>query len=286
MPPLPISIIVPTLDEAAHIRVALEALGSLRDCGHEVIVVDGGSVDETFAIAQPHADHALAAPRGRAIQMNVGASVARGRVLLFLHADCRLPQPALRAIGEAHAAGHRWGRFDVELVGRSRLLRLVATTMNERSALTGIATGDQAIFVDRALFDRVGGFPPIPLMEDIAISKRLRATAGKPARLRQPVRASGRRWDAHGASRTIASMAGLRFAYWRGVDPELLARRYYGRSAHRRATLVIFAKAPVPGRVKTRLATAIGATEATAVYRELVQKTLDDAVAARRAGVV
>ena len=280
-----LSIVVPVLDEAAGIAASLQGVEALRRRGVEIVVVDGGSRDDTVAIAQAHADRVLAAPRGRAVQMNVGASVATGETLLFLHADCRLPADALDAVGEARAAA-RWGRFDVALSGRSAMLPIVARAMNVRSRLTGIATGDQALFVARDAFEAVGGFPALPLMEDVALSSALRSVAGRPACLRARVTASGRRWDEHGAWRTIATMGSLRYAFWRGADPATLVRRYYGRPPEPATTLQVFAKPPLPGRVKTRLARAIGEEAAAEVYAALVQRTLATAAAARRAGVV
>jgi rSAM/selenodomain-associated transferase 2/rSAM/selenodomain-associated transferase 1 len=280
-----LSIVVPVLDEAERIHTALAPLQPFRTAGHELLVVDGGSRDGTFEAALPLADRVLQAPRGRAVQMNVGASVATGDVLLFLHADCRLPPSADVAIAGALARGRAWGRFDVTLDGDSRALPMVASFMNVRSAVTGICTGDQAMFVERATFDAIGGFPALPLMEDIAISRTLKRLAGPPARLTERVVASGRRWDTHGAWPTILSMWALRWTYWRGADVRDLARRYYGAVPRHPPTLQVFAKAPVPGRVKTRLARTIGTEAATAAYRALAERTLATAAAARRAGV-
>ena len=220
------SIIVPALDEARGIAATLAALAPLRARGTEVIVVDGGSRDATAQIAAPLCDRLLAAPRGRASQMNAGARASHGEILVFLHADSRLPQGALEAIDAALAAPrHAWGRFDVRIEGRSPLLALVAFAMNLRSRLTGIATGDQAIFVRRAAFEQVGGFPAIPLMEDVAISSALKRVS-PPACLSQRVATSGRRWESRGVLATVALMWRLRFAYALGADPHRLARRY------------------------------------------------------------
>jgi len=281
-----LSIVVPALDEAERISASLAPLQPLRAAGHELIVVDGGSRDATMETSAPLADRVLSAPRGRAVQMNVGASVATGSVLLFLHADCRLPPRADTAIAGAMARGRRWGRFDVTLDGGSPALPMIAALMNARSAATGICTGDQAIFVERAAFEAIGGFAPLPLMEDIALSRALVRSAGQPARLAARVVASGRRWDANGAWRTILTMWSLRWAYWRGADPCDLARRYYRFEPRDAPALQVFAKAPVPGRVKTRLARTIGDEAAAAVYRTLAERTLQTAAAARRAGVV
>jgi rSAM/selenodomain-associated transferase 2 len=220
-----LSVVIPVLDEAAGIVAALAALAPLRAAGHELIVVDGGSRDDTAALCHGHVDVLLESPRGRAAQMNAGAAAARGDVLLFLHADTQLPPTASEHVAAAIAAGASWGRFDVTIVGRPWVLRVVAAMMNWRSRLTGIATGDQAIFVTRAAFDRIGGFPPLALMEDIELSRRLRAIAA-PACLRAKVATSGRRWEAHGPWRTIFLMWRLRWRYWRGVPAHELAKAY------------------------------------------------------------
>jgi rSAM/selenodomain-associated transferase 2 len=221
----PLSIVVPVLDEAAGIVATLEALAPLRAAGHEVVVVDGGSSDGTVALCTPRADRVIAAARGRALQMNAGAAAARHATLLFLHADTRLPDAAAEDIARAFADGARWGRFDVRIVGRPRMLRVVGLLMNLRSRLTGIATGDQGIFVQRALFDLVGGFPEQPLMEDIELSRRLLRHA-RPACLRSRVATSGRRWESRGVWRTIVLMWWLRWRYWRGTPAHELARAY------------------------------------------------------------
>jgi rSAM/selenodomain-associated transferase 2 len=220
-----LSIIVPVLNEAAGIVAALTPLQAWRRAGHEVIVVDGGSVDATPALAAPLADRVVGAARGRARQMNAGAAIAAGgAVLLFLHADTRLPDNAPIAIASA-LRGQVWGRFDVVIEGRPFPLRVVAALMNLRSRITGIATGDQAIFVTRAAFDAAGGYPDQPLMEDIELSKCLKRL-GPPACLRERVVTSGRRWERHGVWRTILLMWWLRFDYWRGVPAARLAARY------------------------------------------------------------
>ena len=224
-PELGLSIIVPVLNEAAGITATLQALAPLRTRGVELIVADGGSNDGSGERARPWADQVLAAPRGRARQMNTGATVAHGPVLLFLHADTRLPDDALAQIDAALARGAAWGRFDVRISGRPWLLRVVAWCMNRRSCWTGIATGDQAIFVSRQAFDQVGGFPDQPLMEDVELSRRLLAL-GRPACLRGPVVTSGRRWESRGVWRTIFLMWQLRWRYWRGESAQALARDY------------------------------------------------------------
>jgi rSAM/selenodomain-associated transferase 2 len=223
---LSLSIVMPVLNEAAGVVQALHALAPLRLEGHEVIVCDGGSTDPTRALCAGLADKVVDAPPGRARQMNAGAAVASGDVLLFLHADTTLPADAEAAITQALAGGADWGRFDVHIEGRARMLAVVAACMNRRSRWTGIATGDQAIFVRRELFKRVGGFPDQPLMEDIELSIRLRQRGHRPACLRQRVRTSGRRWDERGVWRTVVLMWRLRWQYWRGTPAETLARMY------------------------------------------------------------
>lgn len=221
-----LSIIVPTLDEAASIRDTLEALQPMRGRGVEVIVADGGGADGTPELAASLTDKVLSAPRGRARQMNAGAGAAEGDVLLFLHADTRLPEGADRLVLDGLATGGRlWGRFDVRITGRPWLLRVVAYLMNRRSRWTGIATGDQALFVRRETFEALGGFPDQPLMEDIELSRRLRRL-DPPLCLRQCVVTSGRRWETRGVWRTILLMWRLRWLYWRGVAAERLAKLY------------------------------------------------------------
>lgn len=218
-------IVLPVLNEAPNLVATLEALVPLRQRGARVVVVDGGSQDETMALARPHADALISAPRGRAAQMNAGAALGWGEVLLFLHADTTLPAQADVQLLQALAKGHVWGRFDVRIQGRARMLVVVAAMMNLRSRWTGIATGDQAMFMTREAFAQVGGFAPQPLMEDIALSQRLRAL-GAPACLRERVITSGRRWEQHGVWRTMALMWRLRWRYWCGESAHSLARDY------------------------------------------------------------
>jgi len=216
-----ISIVVPTLNEAAAIGATLASLAALRARGHEVVVADGGSEDSTRHIAAPLADRVLLAPRGRARQMNAGAAVASGDALLFLHADMRLPANAEHLIFQS-LRENLWGRFDVAIEGRSMLLPVIAFFMNTRSRLTGIATGDQAIFVRREAFT---GFPEIALMEDIAFSKAMKRHS-PPDCLRETAVTSGRRWERRGVMRTVFLMWRLRLAYFLGTAPDELARRY------------------------------------------------------------
>jgi len=222
----PLSIIIPVLNEAGEIGATLAALRPMRARGCEVIVADGGSTDGSPEIARGLADAVVACGRGRARQQNAGAAVARGEVLLFLHADTRLPEDAdARVTGGLRRSGRGWGRFDVRLAGRHPMLRVIERMMGLRSRLTGIATGDQAIFVRRAWFQRIGGFPDMPLMEDVALSAALKRL-GPPLALRDTVRTSSRRWEERGVWRTMALMWRLRLEFWAGVDPAKLAERY------------------------------------------------------------
>ena len=221
-----LSIVMPVLNEAAGIAAALAALAPLRARGVEVIVVDGGSRDGTPDLARPLADRVLTAPRGRALQMNAGATAATGDAVLFLHADTRLPDDADALVFAALKNMRVWGRFDVRFADGA--LPLVAASMNVRSRLSGIATGDQAMFMTRNAFSRAGGFPEIALMEDVALSACLKHLS-RPACLRARVTTSPRRWRRHGTLRTVLTMWRLRLAFYFGADPNRLARAYgYG----------------------------------------------------------
>lgn len=226
MAPVRLSVVLPVLNEAAGLGTALQALAALRTGGAELIVADGGSSDHSATLARAGGAQLVNAPRGRALQMNAGAAQSRGEVLLFLHADTRLPAGADELIRQALASGLRvWGRFDVSITGRPAMLKLIAALMNLRSRRTGIATGDQAMFMTRAAFEAVGGFPAQPLMEDIEMSRRL-LRLSRPACLRAKVQTSGRRWESRGVWRTVLLMWRLRWAYWRGAPPERLAEWY------------------------------------------------------------
>src|SRR5258708_16049477 len=247
LPPSSLSIVVPTLNEAAGIVVFLDALQPLRERGVELILVDGGSRDGTVAAAAPLVDQVLSSPRGRALQMNAGAARAGGDVLLFLHADARLPRDAERLILDGlRETGGGWGRFDIRLSGAAPMLRVVEWMMNRRSRLTGIATGDQGLFVDHGLFDAVGGFPAIALMEDVALSATLKRH-GRPLCLAQKVVASSRRWEKHGIWGTIALMWRLRLAPFLGPGTTPVAGKYYGPGPKHPRT-VIFTPPPRPPR--------------------------------------
>jgi len=222
----PLSVIIPALNEAGVVEGLLEPLQPLRGEGVELILVDGGSVDDTVLLAAPLVDRVLASSPGRALQMNAGARCAAGDVLWFLHADSlatvRHGEAIIASLRNASAA---WGRFDVTLSGRHPLFRVIEFLMNHRSRLTGIATGDQGIFVRRSLFEALGGFADIPLMEDLQLSSRLRRQ-GAPLCLHPRLVTSSRRWEEGGILRTILLMWRLRLAYFMGADPRRLARRY------------------------------------------------------------
>jgi rSAM/selenodomain-associated transferase 2 len=220
-----LSIVMPVLNEVSEIEAALAALAPVRARGVEVFVTDGGIRDGTMELARPLADRVLSSRRGRALQMNAGVAAAQGDVLLFLHADTRLPENADCLVLDGLASsGCNWGRFDVRIDG-SGLLRLVSLTMNWRSRITCIATGDQAMFVTRTAFEAAGGFPSIALMEDVALSARLKRL-GRPCALHARVSTSPRRWRKHGTLRTMLLMWRLRLAYYFGADPAKLARAY------------------------------------------------------------
>src|SRR5258708_9650383 len=224
-----LSIVVPTLNEAAGIVAFLEPLQALRARGIEIVLADGGSGDATVAAATPFVDRVISAPRGRAVQMNSGAAIAAGDVLLFLHADCTLPALADVSILAGMASSRRrWGRFDVRLSGGPATFRLIERVLNLRSRLTGICTGDQGLFVERALFEESGRFPEIELLEDDTISGTL-PLSGPPLCLPATLLVSSRRWEKHGIWRTMFLMWWLRLAYFLGGDPRHLAELYHGR---------------------------------------------------------
>jgi len=224
-----LSIIIPVLNESAALKANLPLLQHWRREGHEVIVVDGGSSDDSMTTCTGLVDHLMTTAAGRARQMNSGARIARGEVLMFLHIDTLLPTMSPQFLLQPLTAGsgYTWGRFDVRLSGNHPAFRVIETMMNLRSRLTGIATGDQAMFVSRDIFEKVGGFADIPLMEDVRLSKDLCVQTGRPLCLRERVSSSSRRWEKHGIVRTVVLMWWLRLAYVMGVDPERLHRRYY-----------------------------------------------------------
>ena len=293
-----IAIVMPVLQEGDTLVQRLRALAPLRARGVRVLVVDGGSTDGTWAMARAHADEVLLAPRGRANQMNVGARAALAdpsvEMLLFLHADTSLPPHADTCIAQAMAPPRGastpvlgWGWFDVRIEGRHPLLRVVERMMNRRSRLTGIATGDQSLFVSREAWCATGGFAPQPLMEDIEFTSRLKRLAA-PVCIDSPVRTSARRWQQHGTWRTIWMMWRLRAAYFLGASPFELALRYGYAPAppHAVAATAILAKAPIAGLAKTRLAPALGLAGAARAQRRFTLQVLHTARAAALGPVV
>ena len=316
-----LSIIVPVFNEAGRIVSCLGRLRAFMAAGHEVIVVDGGSRDGTRDLAMgwaavaenngaptpggdnggntgtptpgaPLCTRLLRGPRGRAAQMNLGAAHASGDVLLFLHADNILPPDAGESLIQACAGGGvEWGWFRVRLSGQSPAYRIIAGMMNLRARLSSVGTGDQALFVAAPLFRRIGGFPELPLMEDIAICKRLRGIA-RPRVLAATTVTSSRRWDEQGIARTVLRMWRLRLLYFFGVSPARLARSYYPAAdpadaswKYPAARIALFTRAPKLGEVKTRLAARIGAESALALHLAMLRRVFETAERSGLAGV-
>ena len=220
-----LSIIIPTLNEANQIEQYLNRLQTLRQLGHEVIVVDGGSIDDTVSLVSSLCDHVCQSQQSRSMQMNCGAELATGECFVFLHADTVLPDNILEYFSSINNIEGKWGRFDISLSGRNWLFRIIESCMNSRSSFTGIVTGDQVMFVGEELFNRVGGYPEIALMEDIAISSSL-IKFSKPIRIREKVISSSRRWEKNGIVKTIMKMWVLRLLYFFDYDTNKLAKRY------------------------------------------------------------
>lgn len=219
------SIVIPCLNEATEVEACLLQLQPFRRAGVEVIVVDGGSVDATLTVSEALADRCILAKPGRAVQMNSGALCAQGELLFFLHVDTRLPEDFLQLLAALPVDTFFWGRFDVRLSGRHWAFRLIEKAMNMRSRCSGVATGDQVIFMSKKIYQYVDGFPEIALMEDVAMSKQLRRIVG-PLCCRQQVVTSSRRWEQHGIVQTVVKMWCLRLAYCLGVNPLWLAKLY------------------------------------------------------------
>ena len=274
-------IVMPVLNEGAGLSARLAALQSLRAQGAELVLVDGGSTDESWARARPWVDHLIASASGRARQMNAGAfapGMRPAQSLLFLHADTALPRDALQLIESALKVQH-WGRFDVRLDAAQVAFRMIETMMNLRSRLSGIATGDQAIFVRTDTFAAVGGFPDQALMEDIVLSSRL-LQFSRPACLSQRVTTSARKWQKNGIWRTILLMWRLRLAYFFGEKPSNLAQAYGYKATMppAKAAVAVLAKAPVAGLAKTRLKPALGAAGAARAQRCFCLQTIHTAM--------
>lgn len=237
-----VSIIIPVLNEADNLPLLFDNINRLSPIPQQVILVDGGSTDNSVVLAKQAIESLkidsnllvdwqnVASVAGRAQQMNTGAALATGEVLLFLHADTQLPMDAIESVFEAMKRAE-WGHFDVQIASRQPTLRLVSQMINWRSRLSGIATGDQAIFISQFLFEQIGGYPNQALMEDIELCKQLKGKQlkgmAKPACLKSKVITSARRWQQHGTWRTIILMWHLRFDYWRGVSADNVKARYY-----------------------------------------------------------
>lgn len=223
-----LSVVIPVLNEAPGIVSALAALQGLRTGGVELVLVDGGSADDTPVLAQPLVDRAISSPPGRGRQLCAGVRESSGAVVVFLHCDTRLPgdHRFLDAVGSL-LSNPGWGFFDVALSGDEWWTRIISWFINRRSRLTGICTGDQVLFVNRELLDLAGGVPDIPLMEDVALAKSLRAVVGRPRNPRLTVTTSSRRWRRDGVVKTVLLMWRLRLSYFLGLSPDKLARRYY-----------------------------------------------------------
>lgn len=220
------SIIIPVLNEAECLPVQLAALQVWRRAGHEIIVVDGGSEDASTDIARPLVSQLIVSPRGRAVQINKGVAVASNDWLVFLHVDTSFPETAIHSLQSIfHEENIKWGYFNVRLSGNNYLLKMVSSLMNVRTRLTGIATGDQAMFMRKAAFEAVGGFPEIALMEDISLSSKLKKISS-PYCIKEFVTTSSRRWQKHGIAKTILIMWSLRLRYFFGASPVVLAERY------------------------------------------------------------
>jgi rSAM/selenodomain-associated transferase 2 len=224
-----VSVIIPVLNEESTIQERLIDMQWVRESGHELIVVDGGSADNSLHVAQKYTDLAITSTQGRAAQMNAGANIASGDVLLFLHIDTFFPEDGINNILACIAndqTKESWGRFDVRLTGNHFMFRIIETMMNWRSRVTGIATGDQAIFITNELFKQIGGYKEMPLMEDIEISRRLKKNS-RPHCINKCVTTSSRRWESSGIYRTVFLMWRLRLSYWLGADPLRLAKQYH-----------------------------------------------------------
>jgi rSAM/selenodomain-associated transferase 2 len=217
-----VSVVIPVLNEA---EVLPALILQLRRCAAEIVFVDGGSHDASQALLAASGFRWFIAPRGRAVQMNAGVEAATGDVLMFLHADTTLPRTAISQVRAATRAGFVGGAFAVRLDSSRPLVRFVGAVISWRSRLTGVATGDQVLFATRSSFDQVGGFPSLPLFEDVDFARRLRR-AGPTTQLRPAVRTSARRWEQRGSLVTILKMWILRSLYYAGVSPRRLARHY------------------------------------------------------------
>jgi len=275
-----ISFIIPTLNEAQHISSTLDQLQAIRKRGHEIIVSDGGSRDNTLHLSKNKTDQCISGSAGRASQMNAGADLANGDILCFLHADTQISDHIDELILESLSSANKpkldqWGFFHVKLSGRRWQFRIIEWLINKRSSLTKVATGDQGIFINKHRFNELNGFANIPLMEDIEITKRLRKIEKPVCINKRPLITSSRRWEKHGIISTVLLMWQLRLRYFLGSSPEKLAKVYTPHTPpenHKnKQQLIIFIKAPVPGYCKTRLIPFLSAEAASEFYKTLVE---------------
>lgn len=221
-----LSIIIPALNESRHLLASLQSLSLLKNHPHEIIIVDGGSDDDTLKIAEPYVDFIFTSEKGRATQMNMGAAHASGDILWFLHADSLIPDNAYKHICTSLQNNqHIWGRFNIKLSGSNPVFRIIEQLINLRSKITKIATGDQGIFVLRSEFEKLNGFAAQPLMEDIQLCKQLKKISA-PACLVNTITTSSRRWESRGIIKTVILMWYLRLAYFLGTPASKLAKQY------------------------------------------------------------
>ncbi|MCW9046893.1 MAG: TIGR04283 family arsenosugar biosynthesis glycosyltransferase [Gammaproteobacteria bacterium] len=287
-----ISFIIPTLNEAEHISLTLDRLQVSRQRGHEVILSDGASHDNTLLLSKDKIDDHINSTPGRAVQMNAGAKIASGDILCFLHADTKTPENIDELILESLTARNKqsfhWGFFNIKLSGRDWPFRIIEWLINKRSCLSHVATGDQAIFIDKHSFKKINGFSNIPLMEDIEISKRLRKTSRPVCIKKSPLITSSRRWEKHGITSTVLLMWQLRLRYFLGASPATLAKTY---KPHKQITspnkqqLIVFIKAPIPGFCKTRLTPYLSPEEASDFYESLVKNCFNKITAIKNTDI-
>ena len=283
-----VSIIIPVLDEEATLLANLNSLQILRENQCEIILVDGGSSDRSAEIAKPLVDELFVTAPGRSHQMNFGAENSKGEILIFLHADSRISVDAVsQLIGKTRSLNHFWGWFRLAFDNSSIAFLTISFFMRLRSKVTKVCTGDQTLFISSRLFEHIGGFPNIPIMEDVAISKILR-TCAPPIELKNITRSSARRWEQNGVFKTVVFMWYLRLLYWFGVSPDKLVQRYYPKRLttdisfkihpltykYRNASILLFARAPILGKVKTRLLKVLTDSQILCLYKSMFERVI------------
>ena len=273
-----LAVVVPTLDESVRLPRLLQDLERLTDLVSEVIVADGGSEDDTVEIARSYGANVLEVTRGRGTQLLAGAGAADAEWIFFVHADCRLTDEAARALRRflERASPQDFAHFSFALEGRGLFRRVIEAGQKVRERLGGLVYGDQGLVVSRSLYERVGGHPDWVLMEDVGVIDRLRS-AGHRVRLDASLPTSSRRYAREGGVRAWLRNVTLMVRFRMGASPDRLAHSYRPHEEDRRegAAVVVFAKAPVPGRVKTRLAADVGPKEATRIYRTIGLETVE-----------